>query len=133
MFFPAATDELVVNSTTEQPSQPAFLNLPQSDASGERKKIICSFGEREGNRLVLYCQTKLATSAAVSVEYDDAMFLAEVVHCAGTGEGEWRVELQIEQVLTGLQSLIILRSRLLGEPSAPTFAPVRSTLSYAAA
>jgi hypothetical protein len=69
----------------------------------------------KGKRMLLEAGQRLPTSTAVSIEYNDAMFLGEVVACtSGTGSS-WQVEVKIEQILTGLQSLVALRSRLLGE------------------
>jgi hypothetical protein len=66
-------------------------------------------------------------SSPVSVEYNDAMFLGEVIICQPAGDGNYRVEIRVEQILTGLQSLIALRAGLLGSaaPVTPSgFVPV---------
>jgi hypothetical protein len=51
----------------------------------------------------------------VTVEYNDTMLLGEVVACTQDCNQHWHLEFRIEQVLTGLQSLMLLRERLLGE------------------
>ena len=68
----------------------------------------------QGKRLILEVSEPLPASAAVTVEYNDALFLGEVLICRETN-GLCKVEIKVEQILTGLQSLIALRSRLLGE------------------
>lgn len=68
----------------------------------------------QGKRMLLEAAQKLAVSTAVSVECNDAMFLGEVIACSPVA-GSWQVEIKVEQILTGLQSLVALRSRLLGE------------------
>ncbi|MGH9584364.1 MAG: hypothetical protein ACRD4O_15680 [Bryobacteraceae bacterium] len=75
----------------------------------------------DSRRLVLETEEPLSASAALSVEYNDVMFLGEVVSCAPNGDRGWEVEIQIEQILTGLQSLMALRAGLLAEgaPQAP--------------
>ena len=69
----------------------------------------------ENKRLSLTSGHRLAASSAVSVEYNDAMFLGEVLACTQDCDEIWHIEVQVEQILTGLQSLITLRARLLGE------------------
>ena len=67
-----------------------------------------------GKRLSLDVGEALSVSTVISVEYEDALFLGEVVGCARS-EQSWNVQVQIEQILTGLQSLVALRDRLLIE------------------
>jgi hypothetical protein len=43
------------------------------------------------------------------------MLLGEVVACTQDCDQNFHLELRVEQVLTGLQSLMLLRERLLGE------------------
>ncbi|HEX4807416.1 MAG TPA: hypothetical protein VH325_00710 [Bryobacteraceae bacterium] len=58
----------------------------------------------------------IAMSSVISVQCEDAMFLGEVASCVGEGEGRWRAEVRVEQILSGLAGLMSLRARLLGEP-----------------
>jgi len=53
----------------------------------------------------------------LSVEHEDALYLGEVVHCLAL-DSVYEVEVEVEQVLTGLQSLVSLRARLLDEQNA---------------
>ena len=72
-----------------------------------------------GKRLILESSAPLPVSTAVTVEYNDTLFLGEVLICCKVN-GLWKVEIKVEQILTGLQSLVALRSRLLCEnPSRP--------------
>ncbi|MBV9405567.1 MAG: hypothetical protein JO211_09510 [Acidobacteriaceae bacterium] len=81
-----------------------------------------------GKRLSISTAEALPASTAVSVEYDDRLFLGEVLTCSSAtpAEGEalraqtaadpsWTIELKIEQILSGLQSLLALRAHLLSE------------------
>ena len=68
----------------------------------------------QGKRLILESSASLPVSTAVTVEYNDALFLGEVLNCCKINDF-WKVEIKVEQVLSGLQSLIALRSRLLCE------------------
>ncbi len=68
----------------------------------------------EGKRLILEMRERLPAYKAVTVEYNDALFLGEVVVSAKINDA-WKVEIKVEQILTGLQSLVALRSRLLCE------------------
>ena len=67
-----------------------------------------------GKRLTLETNEPLPSSKVISVEYDDSLFLGEVVSCVSS-ENSWSVEVKVEQILNGLQSLLNLRSRLLSE------------------
>lgn len=69
----------------------------------------------EGKRLVLESPERIGLASAVSVEYNDAMFLGEVMLCRPTTDGNFRIEIFVEQILTGLQSLMALRAGLLGD------------------
>ena len=72
------------------------------------------FQGMHGKRLTLETSEGLPAGKVISVEYDDTLFLGEVVSCAGS-EHSWGVEVKVEQILNGLQSLLALRSRLLSE------------------
>ena len=68
----------------------------------------------QGKHLILESSAPLPAYTAVTVEYNDALFLGEIVICAKIND-LWKFEIKVEQILTGLQSLIALRSRLLCE------------------
>jgi len=81
----------------------------------------------EGKRLRLESPERLSASTVVSVEYNDALFLGEVINCRKDSADIWQLEIKVDQILTGLQSLMALRAGLLGEGTtvAPRgFAPV---------
>lgn len=84
------------------------------DAKGTSKSIPCLFEEIQGKRLILEVSEPLPAYTAVTVEYNDALFLGEVITYAKIN-GLCKIEVKVEQILTGLQSLITLRNRLLGE------------------
>ncbi len=69
----------------------------------------------EGKRLILEAGEPISISTALSVEHEDNLFLGEVVICGAESAGMYRMEIKIEQILTGLQSLMNLRAGLLGE------------------
>lgn len=69
----------------------------------------------EGKRLIVEANEPISISTALSVEHEDNLFLGEVVICAGQSPDIYRMEIKIEQILTGLQSLMNLRAGLLGE------------------
>lgn len=97
----------------------AALQLPAPDGQGTRRNIPCEVDGMRGKRLVLNTTERISESTLVSVEYEDTLFLGEVVVCSGA-QGTWTLEIQVEQMLTGLQSLMALRAHLLGESvSAP--------------
>jgi hypothetical protein len=83
----------------------------------------------QGKRLILEASAPVPAFTAVTVEYNDALFLGEIVACAKM-DGLWKVEIKVEQILTGLQSLIALRSRLLCENALQPLAPVGAVNEY---
>jgi hypothetical protein len=75
--------------------------------------------------MVLETPERLDISTPISVEYNDAMFLGEVIGCRRESEDTWQMIVNVEQILTGLQSLMALRAGLLGEhESQPQSVPV---------
>lgn len=102
--------------------QSATIQLP-SESSGGRRSVSCAVLNGDGKRLIVEAGEPLPVSTALSVEYNDAMFLGEVSACAPGGENRWELEVRIEQILTGLQSLMALRAGLLGEGAAQPVVP----------
>ena len=106
---------------------PSAVIQVSSGIPGESKRTIpCVFNGMHGKRLLLETQEPLGIRTTASVEFNDAMFLGEVVACNKTTSRCWDIELMVEHVLSGLQSLMALRAQLLGEPasSAPQMAAV---------
>ena len=95
----------------------------QVPSSSGRESIPCCFQGMESKRLNLTSRDRLAAATAVTVEYNDAMFLGEVVACTHNCDDTWHVEVKVEQILTGLQSLMNLRARLLGDAVPVTVGP----------
>jgi hypothetical protein len=92
----------------------AVIQIASPDSDGTKRTVFCSFQGSEGKRLVLQTSEPVPISSAVSVEFNDALFLGEVVACTG-GNKTCDIEIKVEQILSGLQSLMALRSHLLSE------------------
>lgn len=103
-----------MTTSNSDPSRSAVLQIPSASEPGKKRNVACVFIGMQGKRLGLQANEAVALSTAVSVEHDDALFLGEVVTCT-PGDGNWRLEIKVEQILTGLQSLMALRARLLSE------------------
>lgn len=121
-------DKLGVSSSFADHPQSATVQIP-CDASGSRRTVSCAVQQADGRRLVLETEERIAVSTALSVEYNDAMFLGEVAVCTATGDNTWKIEIQIEQILTGLQSLMALRAGLLGEAAPEPFTQPAAAVS----
>ena len=90
----------------------ATLEIQPAHGSGERRKLPIVFQTFANKCLTLSTSEALGLSTAVGVEYNDVLFVGEVVRCtAGVGE-QWRVEVKVAQTLSGLQSLLMLRAQL---------------------
>jgi hypothetical protein len=59
----------------------------------------------------------IPASVPLTIEHDDALYLGEAIHCLAL-DSVYEVDIAVEQVLTGLQSLVALRARLLDEHNA---------------
>jgi hypothetical protein len=46
------------------------------------------------------------------VEYNDVLFLGEVIRSLPGADNEWTIDIKIAQILTGLENLMILRAEL---------------------
>jgi hypothetical protein len=101
-----------------QPS--VIIRVSTSTDPSAKEGYPSLFVEMQGKRLIVDVKDSVAISSAVTVECDDAMFLGEVV-AVSERNGRYHVEIRVEQVLSGLQSLMALRAQLLGEsvPAAP--------------
>jgi hypothetical protein len=93
----------------------ALLKIPTGEPNGSKHEIPCTFEGMDGKTLKLEAPERISISAPVSVEYSDAMFLGEVIGCQRGAGGVWELNIKVDQILTGLQSLCTLRAQLLGE------------------
>jgi hypothetical protein len=88
------------------------LGIQPSRGTGERRSLPIVFQTFANKCLTLTTGEALATSTPIGVEYNDVLFVGEVMRCtAGVGD-EWHVEIKVAQTLTGLQSLLMLRAEL---------------------
>jgi hypothetical protein len=104
----------VITAFEDRP-QSAVIQVAGSAANGVLSSTPCAVHSMVGRRLLLKAPEPIPASALVNVKYNDAMFLGEVMICVPEASGVWRLEIKVEQTLTGLESLIALRKRLLGE------------------
>ena len=95
--------------------EPAIIQIASGGESGTKRRIACRFHGAQGQRIILETTEPIGVSSVISVEHDDVLFLGEVVSCRGASGPTWNLEVNVEQILTGLQSLMALRERLLGE------------------
>jgi hypothetical protein len=97
---------------TRNTDKSARLEILPEYGTGERRSIPIVFQTFANKCLTLSTNEALGLSTAVGLEYNDVLFVGEVVRCtAGVGD-HWRVEIKVEQTLSGLQSLLILRAEL---------------------
>ena len=82
-------------------------NLPAKEA------FIGIVSDFKNERLLLSSPEPLSAFQAITVEYEDMLFLGEVLACTSESEGKWTILVKVEQVLTALQSLMRLREQLL--------------------
>ena len=95
-----------------------------STGTANPETVSCLFHEFEGKRLILQFESKPLVSGPVSVEYNDALFLGEIVRSGALSDGIWQMEVLVDQILTGLESLLRFRAQLVGEGVGPAPQPV---------
>lgn len=119
-------DKSGVNASSHDQPDSATIQIPLPSGRGEKRSISCAFYGMDGKRLIVEANEPIPISTALSIEHEDNLFLGEVVICAAQSAGIYRMEIKIEQILTGLQSLMNLRAGLLGEgiPQPLTLMPV---------
>src|SRR5438270_25457 len=111
-------------STPSHPQQrEAILCVISED--GNRQTYLSVFESFANGRLTILTPARIPGMQAVSVEYDDILFLGEVMACSIGEGGSCRVDIQVQQTLTGLQSLIRLKAALIGVEIAPAVSACR--------
>jgi hypothetical protein len=97
----------------------SIIQLPSPDPSALPMRAPCRILSWRRSRLTVLTDRPIPASTPVSVEYDDALYLGEVAGeiCLNPSEDRYEVRILIEQVLSGLDSLVKLRARLLDESS----------------
>ena len=115
-----------MNTYFDDHSQAATIQVPLPSGNGAKRSIDCGVRRMDGRRLIVETGEALSPNTALSIEHEDNLFLGEVVACAPQSAGVYVIEIKIEQILTGLHSLMTLRARLLGEavPQALSMVPV---------
>jgi hypothetical protein len=96
---------------TPNSDKSARLEVQQAHGTGEQRKIPVVFETFADKCLTLTTTEHVAISTVVGVEYNDVLFVGEVVRCTPTGE-QWAMDIKVAQTLTDLQSLLILRAQL---------------------
>ena len=91
-----------------------MLSIPAHGGRSSGYELPCLFESLEGNRLRLELQEQPPARIPIGVQYNDVLFIGEVITSARMGAGMWRAEILVEEMLNGLQSLMNLRSSLLG-------------------
>lgn len=88
------------------------LEIQPAHGTGERRSLPIVFQTFANKCLTLSTSEALGLSTTVGLEYNDVLFVGEVIRCtAGVGD-QWQVEIKVAQTLTGLHSLLMLRAEL---------------------
>jgi hypothetical protein len=90
-----------------------IIELLSRSSVNEERRVSGTFYRFEHQQLLLATGQQLSPASAVTVEHEDVLFLGEVVACTPEAEGVWKVVIRVRQLLNSLQSLTILRERLL--------------------
>jgi hypothetical protein len=90
----------------------AILEIQPGNGCGEQRKIVAMFHSFAGRMLRLNIDERLTASTAVGVEYNDILFIGEVLTCTPTTGDQWTADVKVAHTLTGLQSLMRLRAQL---------------------
>jgi hypothetical protein len=105
------------------PDFDSIVHLPAPGPGASQVDAPCRVLSFHGNRLALLTDRYIPLCAPLTVEHDDALYLGEVVKSpvppltadVSLNHARYHIEVVIEQVLSGLQSLVTSRARLLDE------------------
>ena len=106
----------------------AVLQIADESSDGSKRRIDCKFYGMDGKRLSVNGPERVAVLTPVTIEYNDALFLGEVIASRPNAVGGFDIEVGVEQILTGLESLMVLRARLLGTGFPHTAAETGATV-----
>jgi hypothetical protein len=90
----------------------AIVEIQPRNGSEERRKVASTVHTFAHEWLTLITGERLPPSTAVGVEHNDVLLIGEVVRSMPWGNDKWAIDIKVEQTLTGLQSLMILRAQL---------------------
>jgi hypothetical protein len=88
------------------------IHLPAAGLDAPETDVSCHVVTIDGRRMHLELLQAIPVSVPLIVEHQDSLYLGEVVDCHELGS-RCEVDIEVEYVLTGLQSLAALRARLL--------------------
>jgi hypothetical protein len=112
---------------TQTSDNSARLEVQPAHATGERRKLSVGFQTFANKCLTLTTSEQLGISTVVGVEYNDVLFLGEVVRCTAAGE-RWAIDIKVGQMLTDLQTLLVLRAQLDQDQTASKDIPMEAPL-----
>jgi hypothetical protein len=104
--------EVVSNNYVDHP-QSVVLEIISPD--GSRRTIGGAFSAYASRGLTLFTGEPIKLSTAISIEYEDVLFLGEVRNCLTEADGSFRLDIAVHHTLNGMQSLALLRQALVGE------------------
>ncbi len=81
---------------------------------GTRRVVTGAFTSFTSRYLTLTTGEPIGASLAVSVEYNDILFVGEVIACCEESSDCFEIQIGVEHALTNLQSLMKLNAELLG-------------------
>jgi hypothetical protein len=81
-------------------------------AEGPISSFPCTLSDLRAYSLLVLTNTQIRPGQLITVEYDDILFLGEARQCL-MQDGRYITKVQISERITGLQSLMRLRSALL--------------------
>jgi hypothetical protein len=124
MFSVLAADQSCEMTNSTDYPESAILQVRSCLPGDNPRQVPCSVGAMVHKRLTLISRERIPVATTVSVEHNDALLLGEIVACTQDCERSWHLELKVEHVLTGLQSLMVLRQRLVGDSAAARMRPM---------
>jgi hypothetical protein len=89
-----------------------MVEIVSENDSKERRKLPGMLQTVANKCVTLTTSEPLATSTAVGIEYNDVLFVGEVIRCTQGAADQWEISVKIAHTLTSLQSLMILRAEL---------------------
>lgn len=94
-------------------TEPVSLEFISGD--GTRRPITGAVHVFKAESLIISSRDRIFPSAVVAAQYNDVLLIGEVLSCNSELDSSWIIRIKVRHMLTGLQSLIRLRSALFGE------------------
>lgn len=117
--------QLDSRSARASATEPVSLEFISGD--GTHRPITGAVHVFKAESLIISSTDRIFPSAIVAAQYNDVLLIGEVLACSRELDSSWIIRIRVRRMLRGLQTLMRLRSALLGETGLMDLNPERTT------